>query len=377
VSATATIGELFEFRKGKKPPKLLESEEPSAKPFYQIGELRGEVQPKFAIAPKGTEVLESDICLVWDGANAGTVGYGLNGIIGSTITRLRPKDSRLIYTPYVGRYLQSKFSFLNSSAQGAAIPHVDGEKLKNLQVNLPSLKEQKRIAAILDKADSLRRKRQQAIQLADQFLRAVFLDMFGSDTGVEIKGIGELCEVKGGKRLPKGADYASEKTEHPYLRVVDFKNLSIDKANLKYVTNDIHQKIKRYVITSEDVFISIAGTIGVVGTVDQELSGANLTENAAKLVIKDKHLLNNQFLAYWLSTPEAQRQIEQKTMLTSQPKLALFRIEELQMPVPPLEKQKEFLRVYESVQNNAHRLGDLSALSECLFNAVAQNEFSK
>ena len=64
-------------------------------------------------------------------------------------------------------------------AEGAAQPGVNSSKLKELEIPLPPLPEQKRIAAILDKAAAIRRKRQQAIQLADDFLRAVFLDMFG------------------------------------------------------------------------------------------------------------------------------------------------------------------------------------------------------
>ncbi|WP_425375596.1 restriction endonuclease subunit S [Pseudomonas aeruginosa] len=68
--------------------------------------------------------------------------------------------------------------------------------LKSWEIPLPPLPEQKRIAAILDKADSIRRKRQQAIQLADDFLRSVFLDMFGDPVtnpkGWPLKRFGEV-----------------------------------------------------------------------------------------------------------------------------------------------------------------------------------------
>jgi len=76
------------------------------------------------------------------------------------------------------------------------------QKLLGLRIPLPPLAEQKRIAAILDKADAIRRKRQQAIQLADEFLRAVFLDMFGDPVtnpkGWNVRPLKELSTVTTG-----------------------------------------------------------------------------------------------------------------------------------------------------------------------------------
>ncbi|MEP0357403.1 restriction endonuclease subunit S [Paraglaciecola sp.] len=68
---------------------------------------------------------------------------------------------------------------IHRNTPAVTVKHLSVSKIKNIEIPLPPLTEQKRIAAILDKADAIRRKRQQAIQLADDFLRAVFLDMFG------------------------------------------------------------------------------------------------------------------------------------------------------------------------------------------------------
>ncbi|MCO5382313.1 MAG: restriction endonuclease subunit S [Methanosarcina barkeri] len=94
--------------------------------------------------------------------------------------------------------------------------------------------------------------------------------------------VNEIGDVKGGKRLPKGHPFTSEKTNYPYLRVVDFKSGTIDKTNLKYISLGDYENIKQYIISSNDVYISIAGTIGLVGIIPKELDGSNLTENAAK-----------------------------------------------------------------------------------------------
>jgi len=97
------------------------------------------------------------------------------------------------------------FKNWTSASSGANIKNIRVSELAEFQVPLPPLPEQKHIAAILDKADAIRRKRQQAIQLADDFLRAVFLDMFG-DPVTNPKGwpsvkLGEVCGVGSSKRV--------------------------------------------------------------------------------------------------------------------------------------------------------------------------------
>ncbi|MGM7634470.1 restriction endonuclease subunit S [Bacillus sp. Hm123] len=159
---------------------------------------------------------------------------------------------------------------------------------------------------------------------------------------VKIKGVGN---VKGGKRLPKGHALLQESTDHPYLRVADFENGTIDNSDLKYISADTASKISRYVISKDDVYISIAGTIGKTGIVPDYLSGANLTENAAK--ITDIKGANNKFIHLVLNTDALQNQIKNSTVSTSQPKLALFRIDELKIPLPPLNEQK---RIAEKVE---------------------------
>lgn len=178
--------------------------------------------------------------------------------------------------------------------------------------------------------------------------------------------LGELCTVKGGKRLPKGEPYAISKTAHPYIRVCDFVNGSVVEDDLKYISEATQTKIKRYTISSDDVYISIAGTIGLVGLVPQHLSGANLTENAAKIEIHDPAVLDKGYLAKYLAT-EGQTEIASKTKATSQPKLALFRIAEIPIPLPPLAEQKRIAAILDAADAlRAKRRESLAQLDSLL-----------
>ena len=83
--------------------------------------------------------------------------------------------------------------------------------------------------------------------------------------------LGELCWVKGGKRLLKGDSLVNYKTKHPYIRVTDFGVLKPKKEQILYLTDEVFEPIKRYTISHKDIYISIAGTIGIVGKVDSEM----------------------------------------------------------------------------------------------------------
>ena len=157
--------------------------------------------------------------------------------------------------------------------------------------------------------------------------------------------LGELCEVKGGKRLPAGADFTKETTTFPYIRVVDFKNGSIDIRNLKYLSQEVQVQISQYIINRTDVYISIAGTIGICGVIPDELDRANLTENAARLIIKDKTVLHRDYLFRFLASPMGQLQIKQKTNAVGQPKLALERAKTIELLLPPLPEQKRIATI--------------------------------
>ena len=161
--------------------------------------------------------------------------------------------------------------------------------------------------------------------------------------------VGTLCNLKGGKRLPKGSKFSENPTDHRYIRVSDFLDQSVDVTSVEFISDKVHEKIKHYTISSADVYISIAGTIGMMGTVPPVLDGANLTENAAKLVV-DGSRIDSRFLAIVGNSDPVQEQIRTLTHAVGVPKLALSRIKTLTIPLPPLEVQKEIVDEIEGYQ---------------------------
>lgn len=200
----------------------------------------------------------------------------------------------------------------------------------------------------------------------------------------ELSEFKDLSIIKGGRRLPLGDKFSKLKTAYPYLRVSDFRNGSIDKTNLQYLTENTYKRIKNYTISKDDVYISIAGTIGLVGLIPQELDGANLTENAAK--ITNLKNITKEYVAYAFNSYLIQKQIKSHTGQLSQPKLALFRIEKIKIPLPEIKEQQKIASILSNVdqlilktdqiikQNQRLRKGLMQTL---LTKGIANTKFKK
>ena len=189
-----------------------------------------------------------------------------------------------------------------------------------------------------------------------------------------ISRIGDLASVKGGKRMPAGTALVSSRTSHPYLRIVDFKDGRIEKSALMFVPDDVFPAIARYTISTKDIYISIVGTIGLVGVIDESLEGANLTENAAKICALAEHV-DRDFLAAYLRSEAGQNQIKALTVGSTQPKLALFRIEDIRVPLPPLPEQKAIARILGTLDDKIELNRRMNATLEAMARALFQSWF--
>ena len=190
--------------------------------------------------------------------------------------------------------------------------------------------------------------------------------------GWEWEKLGNI--ICGGKRIPVGKSLTTVNTGYKYIRVTDMKNHSVNSNDIHYITEDIYQKIKAYYISKEDLYITVAGTIGHIGEIPEEFDNANLTENANKIVFRQ---IDKKFLMYCLSSDVVQSQITAFITKVGQPKLAIMRIQNLLIPVPPLKEQfrivnainltMPFVNRYESLSN------DLSKLNISIFELLKKS----
>ena len=168
--------------------------------------------------------------------------------------------------------------------------------------------------------------------------------------------LGSIARVLGGKRIPAGRSLTEEDTGHKYIRVSDMKNHTVQTKGLLFVPRDIYPSIAQYIINKEDIYITVAGTIGRVGKIPPEIDGANLTENADRIVFS---YLNQDWFIICLSSSAIQKQIGRLTTSVAQPKLAIKRIQEFLIPLSPLAEQQrivkyinEFINLYDNLKKS-------------------------
>ena len=145
------LGEVVTLKKGKK-ATILNEQTTLSQRYIQIDDLRNDNNLKFTESLNMTEALPDDILIAWDGANAGTVGYGLSGAVGSTITVLKKNEryKEKIISDYLGVFLESKSQYLRYHSTGATIPHLNKNILLDLKLELLRTEEQENIICILN-----------------------------------------------------------------------------------------------------------------------------------------------------------------------------------------------------------------------------------
>ena len=166
--------------------------------------------------------------------------------------------------------------------------------------------------------------------------------------------VSQIMSVKGGKRVPLGSSWTTTPTKHIYIRVTDMKNGSITNKDLRYITDDVFEKIKSYTISKNDLYVTVAGTIGAVGIVPEDFDGMNLTENADKLT---DITINKDYIVKCFNSPYVQECFKSLTNQMAQPKLSIRNILTLMFPLPPLAEQHRIVAKIEELMPKVEEYG--------------------
>ena len=267
------------------------------------------------------------------------------GTFGAFCKVLRP--STKVHDRYLGHFLRTPAyrRLISSLAAGANINNLKNEHLDNLDIPLPPLDEQRRIAAILDQADALRRKRQETSAHADQLTQSVFLKMFGdpihNPLNFEMARLGSLVDQKRGISygiVQRGEDLDSGV---PVLRISDISDKLIAPNILKQTSEEISAKYRRTVLKGGEIVISIRGTVGRCCVVGESLRGANVSREIA--VIPYKYSEFSDFLLSLIRTDSAQARLTRDVKGIAQSGINLEDLRELPVIQPPKELMLQFL----------------------------------
>ena len=169
---------------------------------------------------------------------------------------------------------------------------------------------------------------------------------FELPVGWEWTRICNVGTVRGGKRIPKGMTFSEAKTNHAYIRVTDMKDHTVLTSNLKYISDEVFSFISNYTVSKNDLYITVAGTIGAVGEIPDELDGMNLTENAVKVT---DITINKSYLCLIMQSELIQTQFKFKTYQVAMPKLGLERILTTLIPICSINHQRKLVKIVNEI----------------------------
>ncbi|MBK6938733.1 MAG: restriction endonuclease subunit S [Planctomycetes bacterium] len=267
---------------------------------------------------------------------------------------------------------------------GGSLLRARPSQVAEIQVSLPESSEQRRIADILDKADAIRRKRKEAIALTEELLRSAFLERVGPAARDyptwPVRTIESLAaKVPNAMRTgPFGSDLRHSEFVDDGIAVLGIDNAVQNRfawGERRFITREKYDDLRRYTVRPGDVIVTIMGTTGRSAVVPDDIPTAITTKHLATITL-DRKQAEPEFVSQALFRhPEVLQQITAANRGAIMSGLNLGLIKALRIPVPPIERQREFARVTLRVRAVTARMTTDTA-TEDLFNTLVARAFS-
>lgn len=305
-------------------------------------------------------------------------------LCGTGSIRIRLNCSE-VSTDYLRRYLQlpSVGAWLESHAKGITMANLNTQIIRALPFRRPPLPEQRRIAAILDKADALRAKRREAISKLDQLLQSVFLDMFPATSNPSRPLSTLLANQPAAIRTgPFGSQLLlSEFTESgvPVLGIDNVVSNRFIWARPRFISPEKYEALSRYTVRPGDVLVTIMGTCGRCAVVPADIPTAINTKHICCISLDTAQCDPDYLHSYFLFHPTARRYLAERSKGAIMDGLNMLTIKELPVETPPITKQRQYAFIKEHIQTTreAHELAAerkqslFGSLQEALLNCAS------
>lgn len=307
-------------------------------------------------------------------ANKGRI-YKLerSAYIVSHLAIITPDETKLI-PEYLMYWLQKHPP--KTLIKDESYPSIGLTDIANMEIELPPLDKQKKIAKILDKADEIRAKKKLANDKLDEFLKSTYIDLFAENTK-KVK-LEELCYFITKGTTPKAQDMSQDSGDIPYIKVYNLRfDTRLDfTINPTFVTKESHKNfLARSVVYPGDVLMNIVGPpLCKVSIVPDTYPEWNINQAIARF--RCNKGLNNLYLAWFLTTPFAEKQMLRNAKKTSgQLNLTLEICKNIEIALPSLELQNKFAKIVEKVEAQKQKNELVIEQMNNLFNSLSQRAF--
>lgn len=278
------------------------------------------------------------------------------------------------------QFLPAALKRIEDRTPFVTVKHLSVKDLREIEVPLPSLAEQRRIAAILDKADTLRAKRREAIAKLDQLLQSVFLDMFGDPVTNPKKWPKEvlagLARKIGSGSTPKGGDSSYQDEGISFIRSLNVHDGSFRHRNLAFIDEVQANKLNAVTVEPDDVLLNITGaSVARVCRVPREVLPARVNQHVS--IIRCSSRLSPAYLEHALMSPSMKSVLLRMAGAgATREAITKKQIEELLVPVPPIDVQRRFSLVAQKVADQGRSMLINLEAQERLFAAIQTSIFA-
>lgn len=345
--------DICDFQGGSQPPKNEWSFEPQ-EGYVRMLQIRDFTQservvPEYIkISNSLKQCAEEDVLIARYGASIGKILTGLAGAYNVAIMKTIPDTSR-IRKKYLYYYLKSPYfqnSILNVGFR-AAQAGFNKEDLSKLFIKCPDFDRQDEIINILFKLEQIIEEEKQQLKRFDELIKSRFVEMFGdtvtNSLNWEEHRLDEYIEfLTSGSR--GWAQYFVDEESELFITIKNVKNNHISLNGIQYINAPDNKEAERTKVKTGDLLISITADLGRTGVVDKEIAdkGAYINQHLS-LVRLDQKKVNPLYISYFLETDGGKRQFESKNQNGVKAGLNFEAIKSLNILVPPLERQNEYL----------------------------------
>lgn len=286
-------------------------------------------------------------------------------------------NEKILDTRYLYWFLFKYVEKLRELSIGGVIKYIKLNNLIDAQIPLPSRVQQEQIEKILDQADSLLEKRKQAIELLNEYLKSVFLDMFGDPVKNPMKWeVKELLNlVSEDCPLTYGIVQPGEEFDEGIfvVRPVDLVSEYISTKGLKKINPTIDRKFKRTKLRGGELLLSVRGTTGIISIAEYDLIGANVTRGITPIWFSET--FNSSFAFHQIRSTAIQRNIQKKTYGIALQQINLKDIRELKLINPPISLQNKFADIVKNTEIIKKKMITQEEALEMQFQSLMQKSF--
>jgi type I restriction enzyme S subunit len=305
------------------------------------------------------------------------------GVCSTEILPLLPLE-REIDRIYLWAVLQSPdfVAWASSNTSGANLPRLDPKLLVTYQLPLPTLPEQKRIAAILEKADRVRRLRRYALELSDSYLQAVFLEMFYQNANKDWSSASIESLAKRKKDAIRTGPFGSQLLHSEFVNngiaVLGIDNAVQNRFSWgvrRFITEEKYQQLKRYTVFPGDVIITIMGTPGRCAVIPDNFPLAINTKHLCCITLDQEQCLPDYLKFCFLTHPSVLQQLNVSERGAVMPGLNMDIIKDLIVPRPPLPLQQKFVEIVHKFEQLQAQQREAERQAEHLFQTLLRQAF--